>query len=191
MTLHATLLYNMQASTIMHELGHNLGLGHGGDSHNTNNKPNHLSVMNYTYQLNGLPTIGNREGDRYYSRFFRDNLACNLEDNVLQFGPESSVDLFVMDYSVGSSQPIDENAINEALGFGATGSDSVDFDCSGTIDSASYSKDLNFDGNHNILRDVDEWSLVNLLFNNSWSGNASGSRNTLNSIPPLPSKCNE
>jgi len=35
--------------TIMHELGHTLGLRHGG-SDNENGKPNYLSVMNYDYQ---------------------------------------------------------------------------------------------------------------------------------------------
>ena len=41
------------ASTIMHELGHNLGLKHGGDD-SVNQKPHYLSVMNYTYQLAGI-----------------------------------------------------------------------------------------------------------------------------------------
>ena len=39
-----------QAGTFMHELGHNLGLRHGGGD-NTNCKPHHLSVMNYAYQF--------------------------------------------------------------------------------------------------------------------------------------------
>ena len=58
----------LQTGTLMHELGHNLGLGHGGpwynadrsdltlpdyDSNNSN-KPNHISVMSYTYQFPGL-----------------------------------------------------------------------------------------------------------------------------------------
>jgi hypothetical protein len=39
-----------QAGTLMHELGHNLGLRHGGGD-NLNCKPNYLSVMNYSRQL--------------------------------------------------------------------------------------------------------------------------------------------
>jgi hypothetical protein len=42
-----------QAGTLMHELGHNLGLHHGGDD-DLLNKPNYLSVMNYNFQLTGL-----------------------------------------------------------------------------------------------------------------------------------------
>ena len=44
-----------QAGTFMHELGHNLGLRHGGVD-NTNCKPHHVSVMNYAYQFpNSVP----------------------------------------------------------------------------------------------------------------------------------------
>jgi|GEM_PF-1214409 len=50
------------ATTIVHELGHNLGLRHGGDS-DTNNKPNYNSVMNYAYQFPGVDTNCTPEGD--------------------------------------------------------------------------------------------------------------------------------
>src|SRR5215469_3901072 len=43
-----------QAGTFMHELGHNLGLKHGGGD-NTNCKPNFQSVMNYLFQVRLLP----------------------------------------------------------------------------------------------------------------------------------------
>jgi hypothetical protein len=39
-----------EAGTFMHELGHNLGLDHGGDD-DINCKPNYLSVMSYSLQL--------------------------------------------------------------------------------------------------------------------------------------------
>jgi hypothetical protein len=38
-----------QALTFMHELGHNLGLKHGGGD-GVNNKPNYISIMNYSFQ---------------------------------------------------------------------------------------------------------------------------------------------
>ena len=42
--------FNHDGGTVMHELGHNLNLDHGGDS-GANCKPNHVSVMNYDNQL--------------------------------------------------------------------------------------------------------------------------------------------
>ena len=51
----------------MHELGHNLGLRHGGGD-NTNRKPNFLSVMNYAFQLTGLTRDGSN-GVFDYSMF--------------------------------------------------------------------------------------------------------------------------
>jgi hypothetical protein len=43
------------ANTIMHEVGHNLNLRHGGNV-DTNWKPNYNSVMNYKYQFPGVDT---------------------------------------------------------------------------------------------------------------------------------------
>lgn len=43
----------IEAGTFMHELGHSLGLGHGG-ADNINFKPNYLSIMNYTFQTRGI-----------------------------------------------------------------------------------------------------------------------------------------
>ena len=47
------------ANSLMHELGHNLGLHHGGGigtvGDDKNFKPNYLSVMNYNYLFAGIP----------------------------------------------------------------------------------------------------------------------------------------
>lgn len=45
-----------ESGTFMHELGHNLGLGHGGrgGEADMNFKPNYLSVMNYSFQMTGV-----------------------------------------------------------------------------------------------------------------------------------------
>ncbi|MEK6303911.1 MAG: BACON domain-containing carbohydrate-binding protein [Acidobacteriota bacterium] len=47
---------DIQAGTFMHEMGHTLGLRHGGVDH-INCKPNYLSVMSYSRQMNaaGIP----------------------------------------------------------------------------------------------------------------------------------------
>jgi len=58
---------NQQAGTFMHELGHNLGLRHGGDDHQ-NYEPNYLSIMNYSFQTDGL-IVDDADGYFDYSRF--------------------------------------------------------------------------------------------------------------------------
>jgi hypothetical protein len=45
--------YQAVAGTIMHEIGHNLGLRHGGNE-SANYKPNYNSVMSYQYQFSGV-----------------------------------------------------------------------------------------------------------------------------------------
>lgn len=47
--------HNRDAGTLMHELGHNLNLQHGGSDSN-NCKPNYISVMNYNLQ-GGIPRV--------------------------------------------------------------------------------------------------------------------------------------
>lgn len=175
------LTINYQAGTILHELGHNLGLYHGGGDY-LNNKPNHVSSMNYLYQLNGLPTIGEREGDRYNKRFFWGNLTCNLENNELVNDPSASPDDFVIGYSSGKSATINESAVSESTGFGRENSTAVDFNCDGDFSDNLTNTDINYDGYANeMLHDYDEWSMIFLQFSRNWQGTVSGSDNSTDS----------
>jgi hypothetical protein len=74
-----------QAANLMHELGHNLGLCHGGslkttgacdNEGNQNGKPNYLSVMNYSFSHTGIP------GGVTYSRWGRHSLFMLDEDSL-------------------------------------------------------------------------------------------------------------
>jgi uncharacterized delta-60 repeat protein len=56
-----------QALTFMHELGHNLGLDHGGGDRD-NYKPNYLSVMNYRFDSTGLLVANKKQRKLDYSR---------------------------------------------------------------------------------------------------------------------------
>lgn len=166
-----SLLVNYQAATMMHELGHNLSLRHGGND-DVNYKPNYVSVMNYMYSPVGLSTIGQNEGDRYYMFRLCRSLVWRLSD--LTNPPTGDSSRFVLDFSSGLSAPLDETAVREASGLGRSNSQSVDYDCDGKLDSELYSRDLNVDGQQTILYDHDDWSSLDLVFRRSYSGNENG-----------------
>ncbi len=167
---------NKQASTIMHEFGHNLGLLHGGDE-SLNYKPNYYSIMNYLYQMEGLPSIGNREGDRYYYERMWDAYGSG-EDysswlslmNTSNFngysysleydfnnGPFS--DSFSMNYSHGYGGPKKETNIYESTGLRQSGSGSVDFNGSGSIsDGITENINPSYDSTYDTHYDHDDWA---------------------------------
>lgn len=68
-----------QAGTFMHELGHNLGLRHGG-ADDLNYKPNYLSVMNYFFQTDGLATPTGDNSINYSVFAFSDLNEKNLDE---------------------------------------------------------------------------------------------------------------
>ena len=169
-------LINYQASTIMHEFGHNLGLHHGGAENlvvDDNYKPNYYSIMNYMYQLEGLSTIGSAEGDRYY--FYRKYRLSDAAFN--SFLPNGRNDLtnncwsttFIMNYSNGSGGSIDETAISESQGLVRAGSTGVDFNGNGST-ADTISKDLNNTSATETLTDYNDWANINLFFQRTWWG---------------------
>jgi uncharacterized repeat protein (TIGR01451 family) len=59
--------FNHDPGTIMHELGHNLNLDHGGrpNPNNDNCKPNYVSVMNYDQQFGIQQNVGSGQGQDF------------------------------------------------------------------------------------------------------------------------------
>jgi hypothetical protein len=148
---------NYQASTLMHELGHNLGLDHGGNV-STNYKPNYVSVMNYLHAVNGLgPLHGSSAGDRYYLQW---NLAGYTYASQLTNSPLTTA--FVMDFSDGSGAAIDENAVDEARGLARPGATFVDYDANKA--QGVISIDLNRDGKKEVFQDYNDWANLTLPF---------------------------
>lgn len=168
-------LINIQSGTIMHELGHNLGLLHGGHEER-NNKPNYVSIMNYMYQLKGLPSIGNNEGDRFYytADNYNGNNACGSENNTMTNPFDGNHTNFIIDYSDGSSSILDEGALYEVNGLSRVGSTDVDFDCDQKISSTNISKDINFDQQTTLLSDHDDWARIILNFQSARDGSVNG-----------------
>jgi hypothetical protein len=144
-----------QAGTFLHELGHNLGLMHGGNDH-ISNKPNHLSLMSYAYQTDGIPIDVPNDGLYYlydFGRFAGPNLnEANLNENV-GMGPR----LFFDGIYYGARWWIDPDFESFLEVFDAT--EPVDWNNNGVIQSGvRFNLNQRFDDKFNNLRGgINEW----------------------------------
>jgi hypothetical protein len=168
------VLINFQAATIMHELGHNLGLDHGGDEV-LNSKPNYYSTMNYLYQLTGLASDPKTLSaiERYF--FAKEANGFDWDDLCkLETGPCSRD--FRIDYSDGSGDDLNENNLNELamIGRGSLGI-YADWNLDGQLDPLRYALDLNNDGNKTFLCDYNDWGNLTLAFARVAKGNSGAS----------------
>jgi hypothetical protein len=164
-------LINYQASTIMHELGHNLGLKHGGNE-DTNYKPNYWSIMNYMYQLSGLDP--NPNSATAYQRWRlkigdQTPLECALIGS-----PCGDKAQFVMDFSDGSSAVLNESSLLEGsnIGRGITLGAYADWNMNGALNASSQSIDLNGDGARTVLNDYNDWGNLVMPFTRQFNGNS-------------------
>jgi hypothetical protein len=122
---------NEQAGTFMHELGHNLGLRHGGDNHDQW-KPNYLSIMNYAFQTRGLP-INNTEAHFDYSRYDLPDLTeSNLNETNGINVPGAVTDILGTRYFC----TLDDMRIDMDAG-------AVDWNCDGDETDTSVSRNIN------------------------------------------------
>jgi hypothetical protein len=120
-----------QAGTFMHELGHTLGLQHGGGD-DVDRKPNYLSVMNYHFQLQGLVCAGS-EPCFDFSRV----ALPDLDENSLLEADGIGSDDPGLGTKMGKG--VTARVINDASG-------AIDWDNDGTTDTVAYALDLNGDG---------------------------------------------
>jgi len=156
--------------TFIHELGHNLGLRHGGNDHN-NYKPNYLSVMNYFFQTSGVY----RSGGWYnfdYSRFLLPTLNENNLNENTGLGALAAV------YGTKWYCPSPPGGTNSDL----TASSSVDWNCNGAI-AAGASVDINHDGAKTSLGSQNNWANVTFSGNGVIGSGASASTLAAKSLP--------
>jgi hypothetical protein len=153
----------MQAGTFMHELGHTLGLLHGGDEE-VQFKPNYHSVMNYTWQMPAPTPASPTARQRAYTTSW------------------------TLDYSSSAFPDLDENNLNEAAGIGGHAGHVLrlgpkgprqplvnesgpldwngrDADADGDPDNdTNVSGDVNFDGKWQLLRSFEDWTQLRYYF---------------------------
>jgi hypothetical protein len=132
-----------QAGTFMHELGHNLGLRHGGIADSTVFKPNHLSVMNYAFQLNGL-IFNFRPGTIDYARVSPPALNEAALNETIGLNGGSAINLYgTAWYCQGlfTQTPRTTNIANGA----------INWNCNGNGGETNVAARINVDGQIGIL----------------------------------------
>lgn len=153
-----------QAGTLMHELGHNLGLRHGGDE-DRNFKPNYLSVMNYLFGMRGVD-VGTTAGVIDYAGGQLPVLGP-IDENEL----DESRALGVSGFGTGSMCRAADGSVTGQYTVDANGP--YDWNCNGVIDlfyipllnewHSIVSYDANGDGViSSNLHSYDDWANIKL-----------------------------
>lgn len=133
-----------ETGTFIHELGHNLGLGHGGFE-GTNYKPNYLSIMNYWFQISGVYRDG-KWGNYDYQRVAPYTLNENsLNENDGVNTPGYGTRWF------SSCSPLDDKS--------TTVNKPIDWNWNGVLQT-SVAVDLNCDGSKTSLASWIDWQHI-------------------------------
>jgi hypothetical protein len=138
-----------QSGTFMHELGHNLGLRHGG-SDGTSYKPNYISVMNYLFQLSGI-FRDKQPGQFDYSEF---NISLDENNLSPKGGISSRADLkgYGSAHLCGAGQP-PLPILSLA--------DPVRWDCTDQPpEDSAIPFDVTFDGCFQMLAGQEDWKKI-------------------------------
>lgn len=142
-----------EAGTFMHELGHTLGLGHGGGD-GVNNKPNYVSVMNYLWQTSGLTRSGT-PGIFDYSNAALNSLNEAALDETVGVGAAASGVAVKHWLPAAGGSPA-------AFVTVADGSKPIDWNGNGKTTEKAVSFDVNNDGSTGTLTPYDDWKNLKL-----------------------------
>ena len=141
-----------KAGTLMHELGHTLGLRHGGTD-DVGYKPNYLSVMNDLFQLNGLVVSG-VQGNFDYSQFKLDLGEATLNENAGLAGGAPLAKYSTMFYCCRSCATPWRSVKTESVA-----ASKVDWNCDAAW-AAQVASDVNRDDKRESLKGATDWDRI-------------------------------
>ncbi len=134
---------DQREGTFIHELGHNLGLRHGGNDH-VNYKPNYLSIMNYFYQTSGVYRDGAYHYD--YSR-----IAPTISESSLN--EKTGLGSSASNYGVKWWCP-------KLLGYMESSTSApLDWNCNFEL-NGNVKADVNWDGRYTTLKSQNNWASI-------------------------------
>jgi hypothetical protein len=142
----------------MHELGHNLGLTHGGDGANPY-APNFVSIMNPLYST-GTPiiTTSTTSGSGYAYRIdYSDETLAPLNESDLNEAAGVGPTLHPNDLIFWSCPPPDCPALNGGF---APASGPIDWNLNGVATDNHVRVDLDNDGAYFVLTGSNDWAEV-------------------------------
>ena len=161
-----------QAGTFMHELGHSLGLRHGGNE-DVQGKPNYISVMNYYFQFGGVCPGASPCFD--FSREKLDELDENKLVETVGVGAASGLRTAKQTGTLGAVIYFDD--ASGAIDWNKSGGDA---------ETAAYALDLNGDNKPigprlgSKLKGFDDWSAL------KFKGGNIGAVGSDATLPPPP-----
>ncbi|MFC6158142.1 zinc metalloprotease [Kribbella jiaozuonensis] len=135
--------------TFIHELGHNIGLKHGGTD-NLNYKPNYLSVMNYSFQLGGVLKA---DGTKYWGY-------SNVQPtSINEARPDETVGLGSLGAGYKTSWKCPNGTTRVTAG---AANAPIDWNCDGDTTDTTTAADINGDKTTSILIAQNNWA--NIVF---------------------------
>ena len=150
-----------QRDTIIHELGHNLGLRHGGDD-NCNRKIPYNSLMNYTYQFFGL----------------------DVDCDIIRDGSDN------LGYSQGTRNTLIQDQLSEAAGVCPQNHPqhkAIDWNANGVIDQGPVSYGGNFsDCGDTAVTDFNDYGVLFLPPSSPPDGGAQTPGDDSGACAPIP-----
>lgn len=161
-----------KVGTFIHEFGHDLGQRHGGTD-DTNNKPNYLSVMNYSFQTSGVLHTGSTAPYFGYSSFAPPSLNEARLDERRGLRTSAARTYRTRWYCPNGSFVTSPGRADRNL----------DWTCSGRI-SPRVSADINGDGVRSTLTSYNNWG--HLVYGGGAVGGGAVSPLTSQSVADSP-----